>query len=44
MRELIEESGLKTEEEVKVRLEENLKREGYNVEFDADKHTLNVSS
>jgi hypothetical protein len=43
LRELIQDSGLKNEEEVKGRLEENLKREGFNVEFDAGTHILKVT-
>lgn len=38
LREATEESGLKSEEEVRVRLEDNLKREGFQVQYDAESH------
>lgn len=43
LREATEESGLKSEEEVRVRLEDNLKREGFQVQYRADSHQLKVA-
>ena len=43
VRELIADSGIKTEEEVRARLEECMIREGFQVDFDEQKHTLTVA-
>jgi len=39
---VIEVSGIKTEEEVRARFEENFKREGVSIEIDKNTHTLTV--
>lgn len=43
LRELIEESGIKSEDEVRARLEESIKKEGFSVEYDSVLHSLTVS-
>ncbi len=42
IKELSEESGIKNEEEAKNRLEEGLKKEGFNLEVGNDAKTFNV--
>jgi hypothetical protein len=42
LKELSEESGIKNEEEAKTRLEDSLKKEGFNLEQGSDPKTFNV--
>jgi hypothetical protein len=42
LKEVVEISGIKSEEEVRSRFEENLKREGVSIEYNPDTHTLNI--
>ena len=42
LKSLVTESGIKSEEEVRTRIEETIKRDGFNVEFDAANHSLKV--